>query len=115
MSALDTQAEGNHYTKLAIQPMQYSMANKLDACQHTAIKYITRFRDKGGKRDLIAAKHCIDLLWEFEYGQAPEDTAKTTGGHECACTQKDISASYITTTPHEEYTVHHTKHTGGRV
>jgi len=66
MSALDTQIGGDHYKKLAIQPMEYSMANKLDACQHTAIKYITRFRDKGGVADLEKAKHCIDMLIEFD-------------------------------------------------
>lgn len=60
------QIGGDHYTKLAIQPMQYSMANKLDACQHTVIKYVTRFRDKGGIQDLEKAKHVIDLLIEFE-------------------------------------------------
>lgn len=65
-SALDTQVGGNHYSKLAIQPMEYSMANKLDACQHTAIKYITRFRDKGGVADLDKAIHCIEMLKEFE-------------------------------------------------
>lgn len=46
--------------------MEYSMANNLDACQHTAIKYITRFRDKGGVADLEKAKHVIDMLIEFE-------------------------------------------------
>ena len=66
MSAYDTQVAGSHYSKLAIQPMQYSMANKLDACQHTAIKYITRFRDKGGVEDLKKAKHVIDMLIEAE-------------------------------------------------
>lgn len=66
MSALDIQIGGDHYKKLAIQPMEYSMANKLDACQHTAIKYVTRFRDKGGVADLEKAKHVIDLLIEFE-------------------------------------------------
>lgn len=66
MSALDTQIGGDHYTKLAIQPMQYSMANGLDPCQHTAIKYITRFRDKGGIADLHKAKHVIDMLIEME-------------------------------------------------
>lgn len=65
-SALDVQVGGDHYKKLAIQPMEYSMANKLDACQHTAIKYITRFRDKGGVADLEKAKHVIDMLIEFE-------------------------------------------------
>lgn len=66
---LDVQTGGNHYKEMGIQPIEYSMANKLDACQHSAIKYITRFRDKGGKEDLKKARHCIDLLEFFEYGQ----------------------------------------------
>lgn len=66
MTALETQVGGDHYTKLAIQPMQYSMANGLDACQHTVIKYVTRFRDKNGIEDLKKAKHVIDMLIEFE-------------------------------------------------
>lgn len=68
-NALARQEGGNHYTKLKIQPMEYSMANGLDACQHTAVKYITRFRDKGGKKDLEKAIHTIQLLIEFEYGE----------------------------------------------
>lgn len=66
MSALDTQIGGNHYKNMPIQPMQYSMANELDACQHTIIKYVTRFREKGGIQDLEKAKHVIDMLIEFE-------------------------------------------------
>lgn len=66
MSALETQVGGDHYKKLAIQPMQYSMANGLDACQHTIIKYVTRFRDKNGIQDLEKAKHVIDMLIQFE-------------------------------------------------
>jgi hypothetical protein len=66
VKAETTQVGGEHYTKLAIQPMKYSMANKLDPAQHTIIKYVTRFRDKGGIEDLEKAKHCIDLLIEFE-------------------------------------------------
>ena len=65
-SALASQVGGNHYTKLAIQPMEYSMRNKLDPLQHSAIKYVTRFRDKGGIQDLEKAKHVIDMLIEFE-------------------------------------------------
>lgn len=65
-SALDTQVGGDHYKKLRIQPMEYSMANGLDACQHTIVKYVTRFRDKGGIADLEKARHCIDMLIEFE-------------------------------------------------
>lgn len=66
MSVEKTQVGGDHYTKLAIQPMRYSMENGLDACQHTIIKYVTRFRDKGGIDDLIKAKQSIDLLIMFE-------------------------------------------------
>lgn len=69
MSALETQVGGDHYKKLAIQPMQYSMANGLDACQHTIIKYVTRFRDKNGIQDLEKAKHVIDMLIQFEREQ----------------------------------------------
>jgi hypothetical protein len=64
--ALDVQVGGGHYKDMAIQPMEYSMKNGLDACQHTAIKYISRFRDKGGIEDLRKAKHVIDMLIQFE-------------------------------------------------
>ena len=68
---LDMQIGGSHYKTLKIQPMEYSMANGLDACQHTAIKYITRFREKGGIEDLDKAIHCIQMLKEFskKYGR----------------------------------------------
>jgi hypothetical protein len=66
IKATDTQIGGDHYIKLKIQPMQYSMENNLDPLQHTAIKYITRFRDKAGIVDLEKAKHCIDMLIQYE-------------------------------------------------
>lgn len=66
LKALETQVGGDHYKKLPIQPMEYSMKNGLDACQHTIIKYVTRFRDKGGIQDLEKAKQTIDLLIMFE-------------------------------------------------
>lgn len=67
--ALDIQIGGDHYKTMPIQPMEYSMKNGLDACQHTIIKYVTRFREKGGIEDLEKAKHCIDLLIGFERGK----------------------------------------------
>lgn len=70
---MDVQIGGGHYKSMAIQPMEYSMANKLDACQHTAIKYITRFREKGGIQDLEKAKHVIDMLIHFEQRGAEVD------------------------------------------
>ena len=66
VKASDLQVAGDHYKKLAIQPMRYSMENNLDPMQHTVIKYVTRFRDKGGVQDLEKAKHCIDMLIQFE-------------------------------------------------
>ncbi len=66
--AMSTQVGGCHYTKRPIQPFEYSMRNKLDPMQHTIIKYVTRFRDKGGREDLEKAKHTIDLLIENDYG-----------------------------------------------
>lgn len=58
-----------HYRKCAIEPMTYSMANGLDAMQHTIIKYVTRFRDKNGVRDLYAARHVVDMLIGHEEGK----------------------------------------------
>lgn len=66
ISPMQTQIGGDHYKKLAIQPMRYSMENKLDGLQHTIVKYVTRFRDKGGVADLEKARHCIDMLILFE-------------------------------------------------
>lgn len=65
----DTQIGGGHYKDLAIQPMELSLKNNLNAAQHTAIKYIMRYRDKNGLEDLKKAKHTIDLLIQHEYGE----------------------------------------------
>lgn len=69
MSALEIQEGGDHYKKYGIQPIEYCMANKLDACQSNVVKYVTRFRDKGGLEDLNKARHYLDLLEELEYGK----------------------------------------------
>jgi len=68
-----TQIGGDYYTKRAIQPFEYSMKNGLDPMQHTIIKYVDRFRDKGGKQDLLKARHVIDLLIDHEYGGEQND------------------------------------------
>jgi len=64
--AFGKQIAGNHYSKLKIQPMQYSLANDLNYGQANAIKYITRYKDKNGIEDLKKAIHCIELLIDFE-------------------------------------------------
>jgi hypothetical protein len=67
--AMEKQVGGDHYKKLAIQPMEYAYKNHLDPLQFSVLKYITRFRDKDGLKDLEKAKHCIDMLIEMEYGE----------------------------------------------
>ena len=62
------QTGGTHYQNLKITPIEYAMANKLDACQFSVVKYITRFRDKNGLEDLMKAKDFIDMLIASEYG-----------------------------------------------
>jgi len=59
---------GTHYLGLAITPVEYAMRNRLDACQFSVVKYVTRFREKGGKEDLEKAKDFIDMLINSEYG-----------------------------------------------
>lgn len=68
-SALSVQVDGNHYKKCAIQPVQYVHANGLGFIEGSVIKYVTRWRDKNGIRDLEKARHFIDLLIELEHAQ----------------------------------------------
>lgn len=66
MSALETQVAGSHYKNKAIQPVQYIHANGIGFFEGNVIKYVTRWRDKGGVADLNKAKHYIELLIELE-------------------------------------------------
>ena len=65
-SALAIQVGGNHYKDCTIQPVEYCEANRLGACESAVVKYITRWRDKGGLEDLNKVKHYVDLLIETE-------------------------------------------------
>lgn len=71
-SALDVQVSGDHYKKLKIQPVEYIHANGIGFCEGSAIKYLTRWRDKGGIADLEKAKHFIELLIELETKDVPQ-------------------------------------------
>ena len=68
MGAKEEQIDGQHYLDMKIKPFDLSMANNLNAVQHTAIKYIMRYKTKGGRTDLEKAVHCINWLIEHEYG-----------------------------------------------
>ncbi len=64
MKAKDYQVAGDHYAKREIQPIDYIMSNRLDFCEGCVVKYITRWRDKGGIDDLYKARHYIEFLIE---------------------------------------------------
>ncbi len=68
-SALQVQQGGDHYKKLKIQPIEYIHANGIPFAEGNVIKYVTRWRDKGGIKDLEKAKHFIELLIELETRQ----------------------------------------------
>ena len=56
-----------HYTKFKIQPAKYIIENQMSYAQGCAIKYLTRFKDKGNPiQDLKKAKHYIDMLIQYE-------------------------------------------------
>lgn len=65
-SALDVQVAGNHYKNLKIQPVVYIHTNSIPFIEGCIIKYASRWRDKGGIKDLEKIKHFVDLLIELE-------------------------------------------------
>ena len=66
--AYDVQVGGDHYRAMAIQPMQFALANGLDMATASAIKYLVRKKGDKTKRaeDLCKAVHCIQLLAQWE-------------------------------------------------
>ena len=72
MSAYDKQIGGAHYLKFKIQPSKFVVENKLLYPEGNVIKYILRHQNKGGKQDLLKAKHFIDMIIERDYGDEKE-------------------------------------------
>lgn len=64
--AIDVQIGGDHYKKFKLQPAEFCYINNIPYLESTAIKYLCRWRDKGGIQDLDKAIHFIQLLKEFE-------------------------------------------------
>ena len=60
-----TQVGGSHYQR-AIQPWDYIVANDIPYLEGNVIKYVTRWRDKGGIEDLHKAQHYLAKIIEVE-------------------------------------------------
>lgn len=65
-SAFDTQVGGSHYKNMAIQPTEYIVKNGLNFVEGNIIKYVTRYKFKGGLEDLKKAQHYLAILIELE-------------------------------------------------
>ena len=70
MAANDVQHGGDHYKTKAIQPWDFIISNNIGFLEGNAIKYLCRWRDKGGIQDLEKARHYIDKLIEVEKAKA---------------------------------------------
>jgi hypothetical protein len=71
MSARDNQVGGDHYKSKAIQPwdaMQAWMSKDafMGFLQGNVIKYVARWKEKGGYDDLRKARHYLDKMIETE-------------------------------------------------
>lgn len=59
------QVGGDHYKSMAIQPVDYILANNLGFIEGCVVKYVSRWKAKGGVEDLKKARHFLDLLIEY--------------------------------------------------
>jgi hypothetical protein len=64
--ANDVQVAGTHYKSKAIQPWDYIVANNLGYLEGNIVKYVSRWKDKGGVDDLRKARHYLDKLIETQ-------------------------------------------------
>lgn len=66
MSAFDEQVGGDWYIQMTIQPVEFVMKNGLGFIEGNVIKYVCRWKVKGGVQDLKKARHFLDLLIELK-------------------------------------------------
>lgn len=78
-NTLTRQVGGNHYRDYVIQPAEFINKNKLLFAEGNAIKYIVRASKKGGKEDLLKAKHYIDMIIERDYADEAKGSSIDSG------------------------------------
>ena len=65
------QVGGTHYSRLGIEPIQFTEANGLGFHEGNIVKYVSRWRNKNGIEDLKKAKWYIERLLELETNRVP--------------------------------------------
>ena len=66
MNANESQVGGSHYRQQAVQTWDYIAANGLGYFEGNIVKYVSRWRSKGGVEDLRKAAHYLQKLIEME-------------------------------------------------
>jgi hypothetical protein len=61
------QVGGAHYATKAIQPWDFIIANNLGYLEGNIVKYVSRWKDKGGVEDLKKAQHYLQKLIEVSH------------------------------------------------
>ncbi len=79
MTANDVQVGGTHYKGKLIQPWDYIAANNLGYFEGNIVKYVSRWKEKGGVDDLKKARHYLDKLIELNTSEATNDHNKLEG------------------------------------
>jgi hypothetical protein len=64
IGANEKQVAGDHYRAKAIQPWDYILANQLGYLEGNVVKYVSRWKEKGGVQDLHKARHYLEKLIE---------------------------------------------------
>lgn len=68
--ALEHQEGGSHYKDMAIQPVEFIVANKIPYREANAIKYACRHSAKNGIEDIKKAIHYLEMIRdEYEKNQ----------------------------------------------
>lgn len=62
--ANSTQVGGQHYKSKAIQPWDYIASNNMGYLEGNVVKYVSRWKEKGGVEDLKKAQHYLAKLIE---------------------------------------------------
>ena len=60
---LDKQVGGTHY-QLKIQPVEYIVVNDIPFREGNVIKYVTRHKNKNGRKDIEKAIHYLEMILE---------------------------------------------------
>ena len=64
--ANEEQVGGEHYRNKAIQPWDYIVSNNLGYLEGCVVKYVSRYKEKGGMQDLEKAAHYLQKLMEVQ-------------------------------------------------